>query len=382
MKYWRGYLVAGILAVCSWGLMELAKNYSTLVDMIYPYMTRMVVSGLADWSFDLDICLWQLIAVLLGLGLLASIVLMIVLRWNPIQWFGWVLAVASLLFLAHSGIYGLNYYTGSVAEDVRVELTDYTIAELEEAATYFRDEANKLALTVPRQSGELSYPDFDTLARQAGEGFRFLTYEKIQPVFAGTTLPVKKLSWSDRYSSQGITGVTVALTGESAVNPDTPAVILPYVMCREMCHRMSIAKEQDAAFAAFLVCAANSAPEFQYAAYFMAYRYCMDAMSSLTTSTGQAAANRVKAGVNAQLRWDLDTYDAFFAGSDGAATAGSAIYLQKTYLEGIEIPSVCDLLTSWYVQEYILPLQVEEEVVFDPFDESQVDLSGMVPSGR
>lgn len=383
MKYWRGYLVAFIIAVCSWGLMELAKNYSALVDMLYPYMTRMVVSSLADWSSGLDFCLWQLILLLLGVGVLASIVLTIVLRWNPIQWFGWVVAVASLLFLLHTGLYGLNYYAGSLAEDVRVELTDYTVTELEQAATYFRNEANKLALAVPRdKSGALNYPSFEDLAEQAGEGFQTLTYKEVHPVFAGSTLPVKKLSQSDRFTSQHITGVTIALTGEAAVNPDTPAVILPYVMCREMSHRMSIATEQDAAFAAIMACAANSAPEFQYAAYFMAYRYCCDALSGLTTSTAKAAAKRVLSGRNEKLSRDMADYDAFFADSPKSASAGSSIYLQNTYLKDKELPSTCDMLASWYIQNYIAPLQQEEEVLFDPFDETQVDLSGMVPSGR
>ena len=39
---------------------------------------------------------------------------------------------------------------------------------------------------------------------------------------------------------------------------------------------------------------------------------------------------------------------------------------------------VAELLVSWYIQEIILPTQVVEEVVFDPMDESQVDLSGNV----
>ena len=379
MKYWRGYLVAAILGVCSWGLMELGKNYATLIDMMYPYMSRMVVSNLTDWSLTVYFCLWQLVAAVLVVGLLASIVLMILLRWNPIQWFGWVLAVGSLLFLIHTGVYGLNYYAGSIAEDVRLEVTDNTVAEMEEAATYFRDQANALAQTISRNSdGTLNYPDFETLAGQAEDGFLTLTYQKSYPVFAGSLQPVKKLSWSDSFTARGITGMTVALTGEAAVNPDTPTVILPYVMCREMCHRMSIASEQDTGFAAFLTCISNASPEFQYAGYFMAYRYCYDALTALPTTTGQAAAERVKSGVNAQMLKDLADYDGFFAGREGAATAGSGIYLQETYRKDqAPLPSVFELLTSWYIREFVLPLQAEEDVTFDPFDKNQVDLSGM-----
>ena len=40
--------------------------------------------------------------------------------------------------------------------------------------------------------------------------------------------------------------------------------------------------------------------------------------------------------------------------------------------------NVADLLVSYHLQNYVLPLLEEEEVKFDPLDETQVDLSGIV----
>ena len=92
MKYWRGYLVAAILAACTWGFREFAQSHSKLVDMIYPYVTRMIQNFMAGWSGGVEFCVWQ--AVLLALAAVggASSVLMIIFKWNPIQWFGWILA--------------------------------------------------------------------------------------------------------------------------------------------------------------------------------------------------------------------------------------------------------------------------------------------------
>ena len=50
MKYWRGYLVAAILGAITWGVTVLAKKFTTLVDMVYPYLTRTIQNFLADWS--------------------------------------------------------------------------------------------------------------------------------------------------------------------------------------------------------------------------------------------------------------------------------------------------------------------------------------------
>ena len=77
-------------------------------------------------------------------------------------------------------------------------------------------------------------------------------------IFAGSREPVKELGWADMYSSMGITGVTFGITGEACVNPQIPDITLPFTMCHEMAHRMSIASERDANFAGFLACSFNS----------------------------------------------------------------------------------------------------------------------------
>ena len=49
MKYWRGFLVAAIIGVVTMAISALAKEYSLLVDMVYPYVSRMILTTLADW---------------------------------------------------------------------------------------------------------------------------------------------------------------------------------------------------------------------------------------------------------------------------------------------------------------------------------------------
>ena len=63
MKYWRGYLVAAILAACTWAFREFAQTHTKLVDMIYPYVTRMVQNMLVEWSSGADYLVWQILAI-------------------------------------------------------------------------------------------------------------------------------------------------------------------------------------------------------------------------------------------------------------------------------------------------------------------------------
>lgn len=382
MRYWFGYLTAGIFAAITWVLMQFGQRFSTLVDMIYPYVIRTLQGMLAEWTSSVDFPVWQVLAVALGVLILASLVLMLILKWNPIQWAGWVLAVFSGLYMLNTMMWGLNYYAGTLAEDMRLEVASYNLEELTEATLYYRDKANDLAAQIPRDAaGNPDFADFAQLAQQAGDGFHTLTYTNHYSIFAGSVVPVKELGWADLYTSMGVTGVTFGMTGESAVNPNVPDVGLPFAMAHEMAHRMSIAPERDANFAAFLACTANSDPQFQYSGYLMAFRYCYTAL----TSVDAQGALTVSQGISQQLRGDMAGYTAFFDSrvpttSSNLASSVNDAYLKLSGEEGgmDSYAEVCDLLVNWHIQTVVLPSITVEDSPFDPYDETQVDLSGIV----
>ena len=379
MKYWAGYITALILGAITWALGQIASRYSTLVDMIYPYVARTIQDALAAWSGSVDFCLWQLALLLIIIVCIAALVMVFTLHWNPIRLAGWVLAGVSFLVLLHTALFGLNYHAGSIATDIRMDVYNYTTDELIDAAVYYRDQANALAVQMPRdEDGELVYSDFETLASQAGSGFDKLVRERSFSVLSGSTLPVKKLGWSGMYTAMGITGVTVGLTGEAAVNPHIPVVSMPFTMCHEMAHRMCIAKEGDANFAAFLAASANESLEYRYSAYYMAYRYCFNALKK----EDPGKAEEVAEAECDQLRLDMESYSLFFRKNQDAEATRLANTANDTYLKvsGDELGldsynSVTDLLVSWHYQEVVLPSMTEEEVTFNPKDETQVDLT-------
>ena len=362
MKYWRGFLVAFIFAALGWAFSWFASGHTALVDMIYPYMTRLIIGSLADWSAGIAGCLWQTILLIFALVSIAGLVAMILLRRNPIQLIGWILAVACGISMCTTLLYGLNDYAGPISEDVRLDMTDYTVSELSEATKYYRDKANALADTVKRDGkGNVQVPEFAELAAQAGNGFKNLTYEHAISLFAGSTAPVKKLGWTMFYG--GKSGAVFPLTGEACVNPNVPDVAMPFAICKEMAKRMTISKEEDAKYAAFLAAAANDSELFQYSAYCVAYYYCYSTLASVPTSTAQQNAKTTHAGASKNLVSDMAAYEKFFG-----------------KFEDPKGDSVADMLTSAYIQEFITPLHVEEEDPFDPLDPSKVDLKYVKPT--
>ena len=184
------------------------------------------------------------------------------------------------------------------------------------------------------------------------------------------------------YTSMGITGVTFGITGEAAVNPQIPDVLLPFTMCHEMAHRMCIASERDANFAAFLACSVHPDVEFEYSAYFMAFRYCYNTLASVKTVAAQELAADLRDGIGAKLQKDLTDYSDFFQKNQDKTATDFANTANDTYLKtsgeraGIDsYGQVCDLLVNWHIQEVVLPAIAVEESRFDPYDKTQVDIS-------
>ena len=183
----------------------------------------------------------------------------------------------------------------------------------------------------------------------------------------------------------GITGVTFGITGEAAVNPQIPDVTLPFTMIHEMAHRMCIANERDANFTGFLACSVHPDLEFQYSGYFMAYRYCYNALAGVNHPSASAAAARIKTGVSKTLQQDMDSYSQFFRSKENALATNVADTMNDAYLKtsgdtsGIaSYGQVCDLLVNWHIQTVVLPSISVEESKFDPYDENQIDLTGIV----
>lgn len=379
MKYWRGYLTAAIFGAITWALMQVAEHYSDLVDMVYPYVTRSVQGFLTAWTGSFEFCVWQIAVLVFAVVVLATLVLVFVFKGSLIQWLGWVLAAVSIVFCLHTAVYGLNYYAGPVEDDLRLEMTDYTQQELEEAAVYYRDKANTIAVQLPRDAqGIAKYSDFEDLVQRAGDGFRNLVLDHSFSIYGGDYTPVKALGWADLFSSMGVSGFTCFLTGEAAVNPLIPAIAQPFTICHEMARRLCVAREDAANFSAFLACEASVSREFQYSGYMMAYRYCYNALYNVDS----AAATRINAGCVNELKWDLDHYNQFFSSRKDETATKVADSVNNTYLkvsgdgDGIATYGrVCDYLVNWYLNEYAEEEAAEQQ--FDPFDETQVDLSGI-----
>ena len=108
-------------------------------------------------------------------------------------------------------------------------------------------------------------------------------------------------------------------------------------------------------------------------------------MCSVRTPNAVSAASQIAAGVSPLLQRDMNYYDSFYdirksdTATKVAETTNDAYLRTSGEAAGIAAyGQVCDLLVNWHIQEIVIPQIAVVEDTFDPYDETQVDLSGNV----
>ena len=89
---------------------------------------------------------------------------------------------------------------------------------------------------------------------------------------------VKPVMMSRAMSYTHITGVYTFFTGEANLNVDFPDYTLPYTAAHELAHQRGIAREDEANFVAFLVCAASDDAYIRYCGYRNLYDHVISAL--------------------------------------------------------------------------------------------------------
>ena len=354
MKNLRGIIVAAVFAALSLLLQTVARHFDVLLDMAYPFFSKTAVEFLGSTVGGSDVCLWQVILAVYLAAVVVTLGLMILFRWNVFRWLGWVLAPAAIVYFLFTALWGLNYYNRPINESMKLEVPDYTVADLQEAARFYGQRANRLSTQVSRDSsGNVELPTLAELNQAAEEGYNELVWN--YSIFAGSRGPVKALGWSSKFSAMGIDGVTVALTGEAAVNLEQYASRIPFNVCHEIAHLLAIAREDEANFAGFLACEASGDPLFQYSGYLEAFLYCANALYD----TDRDAWEAVWQDMSQALLHDVEQLNQVAAGREGpvqdSAQAVHNSYLQSNgQAEGIEsYGQVTDLLVASHQDQYV-----------------------------
>ena len=320
-------------------------------------ITGVVPFSLADW----------LTAALIVFAF-GALIWCVVKKRPVVKWLANTCAVLAAFVLFLVGCWGLNHYAPPLSDELGLEVGEYSADDLEEATAYYWSQAARLARDVPRGSDmALTRQDFHDLASVAGASYAGLS--GTWDVFAGSTAPVKPLLLAGEpllYS--GHTGIFWPFTGEANVPLNTAIAEMPFTQCHEAAHRLGIASEQEANFAAFLACTEGDASRdarFAYAGYYNAFCYCLGALADnypsrveplVSKTIGDKPDSNDPKSYGARLvLYDRALTQQHYASYDGpveeVGTAVNDAYL-KTFDEESGIKSygeVVDYLIAWHL---------------------------------
>lgn len=325
----------------------------------YRVLTRTVEGVLASVAGVVPFAIWDVVALALVVLALVTLVRRIRSREGLLPWFSWVCLVGSVTAALFVG-WALNHYAPPLSEDIGLEVGQYTTDELAAATAHYLDEAARLAPLVPRDGeGALERQDFYELADIAGSSYAGLASDF--EVFRGSTEPVKALLvWGEPQLYSGHTGIFWAATGEASVPLRCAVADMPFTMCHEAAHRLGIASEREANFAAFLACEASEDVRFSYSGYYSAFCYCVNALVRVDPDRAQQVVQEVADaglhdGVVLVLGDRSDTHEHYAAFEGPFEDVGTTV--NNTYLRGFgesegvrSYGLVVDYLIAWYEQ--------------------------------
>lgn len=325
-----------------------AATYLPGFFLLYTPLSRDAAAFLSGVTASFPFPVWQALAVLGLLLLVYSLVRCFAKKRGFLRWVAGVAVCACCLILAFTALWGLNHWAPELEDQLGLDTDNITVSQLSEVTSYFASEANRLADSVPRAADGTMVVDTEAAARTAGTAFSSLAV--LNPLLEGPQDPVKLLLAPELFSRCGTTGLYLCLTGEACVNPDTYPASLPYTMCHEVAHRLTVAGEDEANFCAFLACQASSDPVFQYSGVYSSFVFCYNALSA----ADPAAADTVWSNLSQQVRQDILGASEYYAAFEGplqdAAQQVNDAYLKVCNEEdGLDsYGQVTDLLIGWY----------------------------------
>lgn len=356
-RTWPGKLIASIvLLIITGASMFFFKRYADVLFPAYRIFSKNFMRILAAVYSVIPVAAWDLIAIGLVIGVITSFFVMIFKRTSFMEWLTSVLLMAAIIAFEVICGWMLNHYAPSLAGELGLEIRKYSKEELLDATEYYFDMAATLADKQERNaSGSLVRQDFDELAEIAGAGYAKI--EDLGDVFrGGSGQPVKRLSvFGELLMYSGITGEFMPVTGESTVPGNENIVSMPFSMLHEAAHRLGIAAEEEANFAAYLAAEASDDVRFTYSGYYIAFVYCYNKMAS---ADPEALRTMIKNKVAGDERYALvvkdvnDTseyYKQYESKLEEVATKTNDTYL-KTFSEESGVKSygeVVDELIAW-----------------------------------
>ena len=254
--------------------------------------------------------------------------------------------------------WGADYYTDSFQERSGIYAQPVAAEDLLAVTVYFARQTALAADTVERdENGVFAVPREEILAASP---YAYEEAEKQFPILEFDDLGVKPVRLSRVMSILDFTGVYCPYTGESNVNIDSPACMLPATAAHEMAHQRGYASEQECNFLGILASTTCADSAYRYSGWLMGYIYLGNALYRVAPETYWAIREALPETVEADLAENTAYWDQFR--DKAPQKVSNKVYdgMLKAYGEERGIQSygtVVDMLVVYYRDAALQTLQ-------------------------
>lgn len=202
-------------------------------------------------------------------------------------------------------LWGLNYNRAGIAYQLKLNVRQYSVADLDTLTSVLQQKLNVYANEVT----EASRVSLDRKRTLFNEGRKAYTHAASAfPYLSYQTVSLKPSLFSYLGNYLGFQGYYNPFSGEAQVNTTIPRFLEPFVTTHEVAHQLGYARENEANFVAFLASRTYPSTIFQYSMYFDMYNYAIGEVRKRDTAL--AASYQKK--LHPQVANDISEFRAFY----------------------------------------------------------------------
>ena len=320
MTFWKNHkklhlwlLVNGVVL----GLYLLLRRNRTLMNGFTGYVTTPLKAALGRLCALTSLSVMEVLYVLMAVGALAYVI------WSAAaiakakgcrrrRAYSAVLGAVNVILTVYALfclMWGANYWTDSFQDRSGITAQPVAEADLEAVTAYFAQQLAAAADTVPRDETGLYAVPKEQILSESTEIYGGVT--ELFPFLAFSDTGVKAVRCSRLMSVMGFTGVYFACIGESNVNVDSPACLLPSTIAHELAHQRGIAREQECNFLGVLASVTSGLPDYAYSGWLLGFIHLGNALYETDPDAYWTIRNTLPETVSADLRDNNAYWDQF-----------------------------------------------------------------------
>lgn len=262
-----------------------------------------------------------------------------------------LISALCLVFCMFTLNFAPGYRGSSLGEKLNLSDRAVTADELYDTISIVIDNVNSEAENVKYTFSGASVIPFDYFRLSDELNSAYRAFHEKYDIMNTFDSRVKPLVISPLMTYTHISGIYTYFTGEANLNTNYPDYVNVYTAAHEMAHQRGAARENEANFAAFLVCIGSDNEYVRYSGYLSMYSYLASALYSASPELYSKAYEQLCR----EARYELRAYSSFFdkyrdSTASQVSDAFNDAYLQSQGTQGsVSYGLVVDLAVSYYL---------------------------------